>query len=222
MPAKVRGRVHALTQRANAKIGLKFTDSNGNDLDARYPDDDSNYDPEQDDNSSASSERSNSHYDDASNSDLHKAELAGVNEPVETRGVNPNADDDASSDDSDDESDDEHNNEPVKTTGVGDEPTGVHTYETSGVDDHLSLQEYVDELKAELDADIAGLDSDYEPNQDESDTELDNTFRPIDNEEIDNIHADATREQASADDTMPDLLEQDKYDDASLPKLRQR
>jgi hypothetical protein len=55
MPAEVRGRVYALTQRANAKIGLKFTDSDGNDLDALYPDeddndDDSDYNPEQDDN----------------------------------------------------------------------------------------------------------------------------------------------------------------------------
>jgi hypothetical protein len=57
---------------------------------------------------------------------------------------------------------------------------------------------------------------------DESDTELDNAFQPIDNEEANDIHADATREQASADDTMPDLLERDADDDASLPKLRRR
>jgi hypothetical protein len=138
MPAEVRDRVHALPRRANAKVGLKFTDSDGNDLNALYPDDD---DPEQDDNSSASSESesSNSDSDDDSDSDLPETELAGVNEPAETPGVTANDDDNIESDDSDDESDAEHNNEPVATTGVGDEPTGMRADETPGVDDHPQI-----------------------------------------------------------------------------------
>jgi hypothetical protein len=51
MPDTVKARVHALARRANADKGLVFHDSDGNDLDILYPsdaadDDDSDYDPE--------------------------------------------------------------------------------------------------------------------------------------------------------------------------------
>jgi hypothetical protein len=59
MPAEVKDRVHALARRANAKRGLTFTDSNGNNLDELYPaindDDDSDYDPNDDDAASYAS-----------------------------------------------------------------------------------------------------------------------------------------------------------------------
>jgi hypothetical protein len=61
MHAEVRDRVHALARRANANRGLTFTDSNGNDLDVMYPDsiaddnDDSTYNPDQDDDTSYAS-----------------------------------------------------------------------------------------------------------------------------------------------------------------------
>jgi hypothetical protein len=97
MPAEVRDRVHALARRANAKVGLKFTDSAGTDLDTLYPDDDdddsdSDYSPDPgDDISDASSDDSSSdHSDTDSDTDLsadNQQELAGVNNPVETTGV---------------------------------------------------------------------------------------------------------------------------------------
>jgi hypothetical protein len=195
MPAEVRDRVHALARRANTKVGLKFTDSDGTDLDVLYPDDDddgsdSDYSPDQDnDLSDASSEDSSYDNSDSDLPDNQSAELAGVNEPVETTGVDDNPveptgvdDDDEDSEDDNLANDDDDETEPVVTTGVGDEPTGVHADETPGVDNHPNLQEYVDKLEAELDAKIAGLDSDYESNDVESDTKLDETFEPIDND----------------------------------------
>jgi hypothetical protein len=109
---------------------------------------------------------------------------------------------------------------------LGDEPTGVHADEPPGADDdHPNLQEYVDKLEAELDAEIASLDSDYESNDVESDTELDDTFEPIDNNETAAIHADATREQGSADnmdDEQSNDSDDEEDDNMPLPKLRRR
>jgi hypothetical protein len=201
MPGEVRHRVHALAHRANANRGLVFTDSQGNDLDTLYPDNDrdadSNYDPTQDGGVSyASSEDSDYHPSDSSSSpddddedpypDLAEpqpAELAGVD-----AGTN-NAD--------------TTNRPPIATTGVhapGDTTTGVETpgvhtteVETPGVD----LETYVNELEAELDKEIAALDSDYDPNQ------------SIDDQEADETQADATREQASADDVITDTNDED-------------
>jgi hypothetical protein len=100
MPAEVRDRVHALARRANANKGLKFTDSDGNDLDAH---DDSDYDPDNDDDASdASSEDSdfdpadNDTHPDA-NDDNYNPELPDPN-PAELAGVK------------------QHNNNPVETT----------------------------------------------------------------------------------------------------------
>lgn len=48
MPDSVKDRVHSMAQCANADTGLRFTDSDGNDLDTLYPDTDDNdtdYDP---------------------------------------------------------------------------------------------------------------------------------------------------------------------------------
>jgi hypothetical protein len=63
MPAEAKDRVHGLARRANAHRGLKFTDTEGNDLDLLFPPsdngDDSDYDPDHDDDdSSANSDES--------------------------------------------------------------------------------------------------------------------------------------------------------------------
>jgi hypothetical protein len=71
MPAEVKDRVHALARRARANRGLTFTDSAGNDLDDILLDSDdgtdSDYDPDDDENSYASSEDSD--YDPSDDSD---------------------------------------------------------------------------------------------------------------------------------------------------------
>jgi hypothetical protein len=76
-----------------------------------------------------------------------------------------------------------NNNEPVDPPGVNNDITGVDE-NTPGVDETAkpepdedneesagipALEDYVDGLKAELDAEIAELDSDYANDQDESD-----------------------------------------------------
>jgi hypothetical protein len=79
-----------------------------------------------------------------------------------------------------------------------------------------------EELEAELDGEIAELDSDYAASTHESDDdELDNTFQPIDTDETNNILANAARDQASANETMPQLINRGKSDSDSL-RLRRR
>jgi hypothetical protein len=199
MPAEVTTRVHALACRANANRGLTFTDSHSNDLDLLYPGDDDNdansdYDPahddDGDDNSSTSSDDSNDASANLSAAPI-PAELAGVNEPVNITGVadtTPGVD--------------------IRTSGVaGGTPGVTETPEPETPE----LEKYVNELEAELDAEIAGLDSDYSPGN-ESDTEdddLDDSFTPINHDEAAAANADAAQEQASADDAIPALHDRD-------------
>jgi hypothetical protein len=107
---------------------------------------------------------------------------------------------------------------------------------TPGVTETPELEQYVNELEAELDAEIAGLDSNYSPkNNNESDTDddLDNNYTPINRDEATDTDADATREQASADDDMQshhndenddkgDKESQDEDDERPLPRLRRK
>jgi hypothetical protein len=63
MPTSVKDRVHALARRANADKGLVFHDSDENDLDVLYPSDaaddaDSDYNPDDDEQSYESDEDS--------------------------------------------------------------------------------------------------------------------------------------------------------------------
>ena len=167
MPAEVRDRVHALARRARANRGLSFTDSDGNDLDVLYPeaddDNDSDYDPEEDAASDDSSTSSNSDSasdasNDASDDDDENYPDLAVPPTAELAGV------------------DHSTNEPAtKLTGVAqpnnEETTGVaqtanvdaNNEETSGVDDHPDLDDYVNELEAELDEELAAFDSNYNP-----------------------------------------------------------
>jgi hypothetical protein len=221
MPAKVTTLVHDLARRANANRGLTFTGSHGNDLDLLYPGDDdndadSNYDPAHDDDNDDNSFTSSDDSDNTS-ADLsaapNPAELAGVNEPVNITGVadpTPGVD--------------------IRTPGVAGETPGVT--ETPKLETP-ELKEYVNELKAELDAEIAGLDSDYSP-ENESDTEdddLDDSFTPINNDKAAAANAHAARKQASADDAIPALHERDdgasddedeESDDRNLERPRPR
>jgi hypothetical protein len=140
MPAEVTTRVHALAHRAHANRGLTFTDSHGNDLDLLHPDDDgddadSDHDPAHDDDDNDDSSTSSDDSDGAS------ADLSAAPNPAELVGVN----------------------EPVNITGVADRTPGVDIRtpgvagETPGVTETPELEEYVNGLEAELDAEIAGL-----------------------------------------------------------------
>jgi hypothetical protein len=113
------------------------------------------------------------------------------------------------------------------TTGV--DKTNNEPVETTGVDKTTDLEDYVNELEAELDQEIAGLDSDYDSEPDKDDIELDNTFDSIDDDEADDIRTDTTREQTSADDQSTDGKTNDSDDEESpdgddptqpLPELR--
>jgi hypothetical protein len=233
MPAEVQDRVHTLARRANATRGLTFTDSDGRDLDtlfpASYDDDDSDYDPNQDDQASyASSEDSNydgdaAHPDtDGTHADVDgpnfnpglpahgPAAIAGVDGDNTTAdpGATPGVDD--------------------ETPGVDDETTGVDD-ETTGVDeehDEANLKTYVNELEAELDEEIAGLDSNYDPEHSESDIDLDNNVTPVGENEINEINAGATREQTNADNDLEHAEDSDdehisdKDGNTPIPRLR--
>jgi hypothetical protein len=161
MPGKVRDRVHALARNANANRGLVFTNSQGNNLDTLYPDEDSDadsdYDPAQDDGASyASSEDSNytpSDDDSNDNDDNNNQPDLAEPQPVELAGVDATTSPIIAG-----------TGNPAGTPGV-DAPgntTGVETpgvqapaAETPGVD----LEAYVNSLEAELDKEIAKLDS---------------------------------------------------------------
>jgi hypothetical protein len=212
IPAEVKDRVHALARHACASRGLAFTNSDGVNLDTLYPedDDDSDYDPDKSDAASCNSSASlASHHDDASstNSD-HTSDsddtdydpdfnpdlpapwpdaIAGVDGAADAATTNNN-----------------NNSDPGKTPGV-DGITGETPRvdaESTGVDEdeYTDLATYVlDELEAELDNEIAALDSDYSSGQHKSDIELEDNVTPI-NE----IHAAATQEQTSADQDLDD------------------
>jgi hypothetical protein len=198
MPAEVKDRVHALARRAKAQRGLRFTDSDDNDLDALYLDDDDNsdYTTNADDNSFDGNNNSDSTPDDTSSSsipDLPGApplELAGVNNiPVENTGV------------------DEAHNSPDENAGVDEDHI-----ETTGMDENRTdLEEYVQELESILDNKIANI---LEPTND-------------DGAKADTIRAGATREQATADVPQPGSDndsddDDDDDDDAPLPRLRKK
>jgi hypothetical protein len=110
--------------------------------------------------------------------------------------------------------------DPGATPGVDDETPEVDD-ETTGVDeehdkehDEANLETYVNELEAELDKEIAALDSDYDPEHSESDIDLDNNVTPVGENEIDEINANATREQTNADNDLEH--EEDRSDDEHI------
>jgi hypothetical protein len=79
MPAEVKDRVHGLARRANAHRGLKFTDTEGNDLDLLFPpsdDDDSDYDPNHDDDDSSANSDDSFYDDDAASTPILVMTLA--------------------------------------------------------------------------------------------------------------------------------------------------
>jgi hypothetical protein len=105
---------------------------------------------------------------------------------------------------------DEDNNEPIATTGV---------------DATTELEHYVNKLGAELDQEIAALDTDYDTEPNEDDVEIDDSFEPINDDETNDIRADAIREQTSADHQAEEETDdEDSIDEDAptqpLPKLR--
>jgi hypothetical protein len=201
MPAEVRDRVHGLARRANAKVGLTFTDSDGQNLDLLYPpdddDNDSDFDP--DDASSASSHSSDDSdavsTSDASDDDgpdgppipdlpaPQHAEIAGVDNTINVPGKIPGVAD--------------------NTPGVNEIAVATNTDTGAPEVDNADLETYVNELKSELDQQIADLDDDYEPTDDDND----------------NIRADNAREQASAD-VQSDSDNDPDADETPLPRIR--
>jgi hypothetical protein len=115
---------------------------------------------------------------------------------------------------------------------IGEDDAGVNDDENSdptGVED---LEEFVEGLEAELDDEIADQFSNYDPNDTQSsgDDDLEGNFGEINQDEIDRMRADTTKEQ---DDTpMPrlgrsrqhddesDSDSDDEQDEAPLPRLR--
>ncbi len=185
MPDSVKDRVHTMARRANADNGLRFTDSDGNDLDVLYPDgdaaddNDADYDPAADELSYESDEDSD--YQPPNDDEHSLVSIDPSADPAVNEGVgntapdgnhsadNSSNDDSSASDDSEEESD---NSTPLTT--------------------------YVDALEAELDAKIANYDSICDPaaTDDEStDHDLSNDFEPIDPDEI----PQSAREQTAAD-----------------------
>jgi hypothetical protein len=231
MPTEVKDRVHNLALRANAHRGLTFTDSDGNDLDALYPEeddtDDPDYAPDNDDASVDSSDDSD--YDptadppDGDSDDDDDDDVANYNPDLPDRPTDePTGVGNANTGNA---------NEP---TGVGDiqppgvggttdpvdtpevdddenDPGGPTGVDTAGVDnDHADLETYVDGLEAELHKEIAALDdSDYDPEDDD-----------------DNDHAEAASEQSATDADMEDDAETDEPDESDnnqpMPRLRRR
>jgi hypothetical protein len=222
MPAEVQDRVHALARRANATRGLTFMDSDGRNLDTLFPasddDDDSAYDPNQDDQASSASSEDSNYGNDAAHPDAN-----GTHANVDDPNFNPNL----------------PAHTPAAIAGVDGDNTTADPGATPGVDDETPVDEehdkehdeanlvtYVNELEAELDEEIAALDSDYDPEHSESYIDLDNNVTPVGENKIDEINADATREQTNADNDPKHEEGSDdehisgKDDNTPIPRLR--
>jgi hypothetical protein len=213
MPKAVKDWVHALARRANADKGLMFTDSDGQDLDAIFPednDDSSNYDPSAYEQSYTSDEDSNYEPSDTdsntsdSNDDVERV-YAPIVPPTGEAGNRDNAGV-ANADDTDDASSASDEDIETENPGVNDdecsEPTGV-----------AHLEEFVEGLEAKLDDKIADLDSNYDPNDSKSsgDDTLEENLDEINQDRVDGLP-----EQTIAD---PD---NDNSDDAGNGVTRQR
>jgi hypothetical protein len=236
MPDEVKDRVHALAHRAHASRGLTFTDSDGTDLDELYPDDnntndnssddddsdDSTYDPNDIEDNNDSDNESNdsddsdsdddSDYSPSINSDDEKStdsyDLPGATPPdqplppptsVEPGGVNNTGND---------------NSRNVGVATNTDRNVGVAT--ETNENDITYLEAYVNKLETELDNEIAAIDSNYnQQDSEESDDETNGSFEPMEEDEADELHADATCEQSSDDAEMPALHNRGSDDDDS-------
>jgi hypothetical protein len=227
MPTSVKDRVHALARRANAGKGLVFHDSDGNDLDVLYPSDtaddaDPNYDPA-DEEQSYESDKDSDYIPDGDTVTDELADPTLVNEGVDDdddANDDDDADNDAENDDNNDANDDvenaednehaeedEHKNEHDENNGdhpgMGDVPgvEGTTRLATAAeATERGDLEEFVDGLKNELDAEIAEIDSEYIPNDNgASDDDLDTDIEEIDNGEEAELLGNSAREQSTAD-----------------------
>jgi hypothetical protein len=190
MPGSVKDCVHTMPRRANADNGLRFTDSVGNDLDVLYPDgdaaddNDADYDPSADELSYDSDEDSD--YQPPNDNEHSLVSIDPSADPAVNEGVGNTAPDGNHSD----------SNSNNDNSSNGDSSASHNSEEES--DNSTPLTTYVDTLEAELDAEIANLDSIYDPaaTDDEStDHDLSHNFEPIDPDEI----PQSAREQTAAD-----------------------
>jgi hypothetical protein len=218
MPDSVKDRVHTMARRANADNGLRFTDSDGNDLDVLYPDgdaaddNDADYDPAADELSYESDEDSD--YQPPNDDEHSLVNIDPSANPAVNEGVGNTAPDGNHSD---------------NNSNVNDDSSASDDSEDKS-DNSVPLTTYVDALEAELDAKIANYDSICDPaaTDDEStDHDLSIDFEPIDPDEI----PQSAREQTAAD--MDAQVDDKSDDDGSaysdnqpktepLPRLRQR
>jgi hypothetical protein len=239
MPAEVKDRVHALTRRANAKRGLTFTDSHGNNLDELYPDaddnDNSDYDPSADDDASYASSEDldyNPNPDDVSTDDRssngstdhafrQNPDLTAL-QPAEIAGVNDNDDNTLGLDD--------------VTPGVDEEP-GIDN-DTPGVYKALENNAGTPEVDEtpEINKDNEPIEANKyneptEANEENEYPDLESYVNELETELDQEIAAlasdhDTTREHASANnDNMPndssdDESHDEKDDDTPLRRLR--
>jgi hypothetical protein len=238
MPAEVKDRVHALVRRANAKRGLTFTDSHGNNLDELYPDADednnSDYDTSANDDASyASSEDSdyNPNTEDRSTDDRssdgstdhdfqQNPDLTAL-QPAEIAGVNANNDDTLGLDDI---------TRVDEEPGINNDTPGVYealenNADTPGVDETPEINEDNEPIKANeynepTEANEENEYPDLESYVNELETEPDKEIAALDSDH------DTTQEQASADkDNMPNDSSDDEShgkedDNTPIPRLR--
>jgi hypothetical protein len=185
MPDSVKDRVHSMARCANADNGLRFTDSDGNDLDTMHPDDDAddandaNYDPAADELSYESNEDP---------PDEDEQSLVSIDHPADPE-VNEGAGNTAP-----------HGNHSDSNSASDDSSASNDSNDKS--DTLTPLTTYIDALEAELDAKIANLDSIYDPaatNEKSTDHDLSKDFEPIDKNGI----QQSAREQTAADMDAP-------------------
>jgi hypothetical protein len=217
MPDSLKDCVHTMARRANTDNGLRFTDSDGNDLDLLYPDgdpaddNDADYDPAADELSYESDEDLDYQ---PPNDDVHSlVSIDPLADPAVNEGVGNTAPD---------------GNHIDNNSNVNDDSSASNDSEDES-DNWTPLTTYVDALEAKLDPQNADLDSTYDPaaTYDEStDHDLSNDFEPIDQDEI----PQSAREQTAADmDAQVDGNSDDNsaYSDNQpktepLPRLQQR
>jgi hypothetical protein len=206
MPAEAKDRVHGLARRANAHRGLKFTDTEGNDLDLLFPpsdDDDSHYDPNHDDDDSSATSDDSSYDDDAATTNSgddtgsvaddgddsvaiipdppghQPGAIAGVDGA--TAATTTNAPDDIPG---------VNENEPDDIPGVNENKPDI-----PGVDDKDDPTELVtcaNELETELDSEIDAINSGHVPELPPESDDEESHLSESDEEESDSHENDGT------------------------------
>jgi hypothetical protein len=164
MPNFVKDRVHSMARRANADNSLQFTDSEGNDLNAMYPDDDADDDNDADYDLAADKLS----YESDEELDYHPTEEdeqspVSIDHPADpevTEGVGNTADthDGNHSDSNRASNHSDSNRGSNSASNTRDSNRG-----SDDSDNSTPLTTNVDTLEAKLDAELADLDTIYDP-----------------------------------------------------------